>query len=201
MELQQNQDKLLIEKQVTQSKCSENKRKAEAFIDKRNKNKKNLAGQVYQDCRGSTWCPACKFYKQKLHKCKENNLWINIDTYNKLVIACNSISDIQCTNEEDRNFNTIVYYRKKEELLDHITTVADEHNSKKSREKEIDKRIALEAHFKKPYEEKDPAQYNNLRLVHTTRSKLTETPTTRRELLFYDGDYAARIIPIEEIQQ
>ena len=135
MKVQMDQEKMLtqekeVEKQVKQLKCSENKRKAEAFIDKRNKNKKNLAGQVYQDCRGSTWCPACKFYKQKLHKCKANNLWINIDTYNKHVIAGDSISDIQCTNEEDNNFNTVVYYNKKEELLESIITVASGHKTK-----------------------------------------------------------------------
>ena len=98
------------EKMLTQEKENKNKRKAEAFINKRNKNKTNIAGQVYQDCRGSTWCPACGFYKQKLHKCKKVNLWLNIDVINKIVIAGDSISDIQCTNEEDRNINTIVYY-------------------------------------------------------------------------------------------
>ena len=67
--------------------------------------------------------------------------------------------------------------------------------------KEIDKRIALEAYLKKPYEEINPALYKELRLVHTTRPKLPGTPTITRELLFYEGDYGARIIPTEEIQQ
>ena len=75
------------------------------------------------------------------------------------------------------------------------------HNRKKGWEKEEDKREALETYFKKPYKEIDPAQYKYLRLVHTARSKLPGTPTTTRELLFYDGDYGARIIPTEEIQQ
>ena len=45
MKVQMDQEKMLtkekeVEKQVKQLKCSENKRKTEAFIDKRNKNKK-----------------------------------------------------------------------------------------------------------------------------------------------------------------
>ena len=66
-----------------------------------------------------------------------SNLWINIDTLNKLVIACESIGDIQCTNEEDNNFNTVEYYKTKEELLESMITVASHH-----------KRRLLERHFK-----------------------------------------------------
>ena len=84
--------------------------------------------------------------------------------------------------------------------MDNITTVASEHNRKKEYEKEKDKRVALEAHFKKPYEEIYPAQYKYLKLVHTATSKLPGTPTVTRELLFKDGDYAARIVPTEESQ-
>ena len=73
----------------------------------------------------------------------KSNLWINIDTYNKLVIAGDSIGDIQCTNEEDNNFNTVEYYKTKEELLESIITVVSKHKREKAMEKEIDKELTL----------------------------------------------------------
>ena len=123
----------LLKKEKT--KCYENKRKAEEFCDKRNMNKKNRSGQVYQDTRGSTWCPACKFYKQKIHLCQINNLWINIDVVNKLVIVGDSIGDVKCTEEEDDNKNTVEYYKNKNELLESMETVASEHRKKSGKRK------------------------------------------------------------------
>ena len=57
----------------------------------------------------------------------KSNLWINNDTYNKLVIAGDSIGDVQCTDEEDNNFNTVEYYKTKEQLLESMIMVASEH--------------------------------------------------------------------------
>ena len=116
-----------------------------------------------------------------------SNLWINIDAYNKLVIAGDSIGDVQCTDEEDNNNNTVEYYKTKDELLESMITVASIH-----------KRRALERYFKKPYDTIDPEIHRDLRFVYTIEAGKYKVKT---EHYFYNGDYGIRHLPLEEIQQ
>ena len=139
-----------------------------------------------------------------------SNLWINIDTYNKLVIAGDSIGDVQCTDEQDNNNNTVEYYKTKDELLESMITVASEHKRRALErhfktpcvtikvEKGEDKRRELERYFKKPYNTIDPEIYKDLRFIHTIETGKYKHHTKH---YFYDGNYGSRYLPLEEVQQ
>ena len=119
------------------------------------KNKNTKQQQIHQDTRGSTWCPACDLYKQKIHLCRGINSWINIDMNTNIVIMGDSSGDVKCTDENDKTGeNHVKYYKNRHELYEGIKIMASEHRQEKERERERVR--VLEGYFQRPLDQVDP---------------------------------------------
>ena len=107
------------------------------------KNKNMKEHQIYQDTRGSTWCPACCMYNQKIHLCSGlGNIWLNIDTQTNIVIKGREAKDVKCTDNSERNNNWVTYYKNRSELYEVLKDTASRHRErekeKKSKERELE---------------------------------------------------------------
>ena len=90
------------------------------------KNKTMKEHQIYQDTRWNTFCPACKLYCYKIHKCSgiswfgQRNTWLNIDTHANIVIMGIEAQDVKCMDDSERNDNTVNYYKNRNEMYDDL---------------------------------------------------------------------------------
>ena len=145
LEVQQNQDKLLIVKQIKLEESNKVEQEQEDtinFLDKKNKEfdkklKKTRVdikrrNQIDQDTRKLEWCNACHLYLSKIHFCTTVGVWMNIDSFNQHLVIGRNEEDVKRTSNLEGSNYKVYNFTKRQQMREKLTKMGiDEQHFKR----------------------------------------------------------------------